>query len=97
MTSTPDLCFPADPSALTPELLTAALSIERPGLVVRDLEVVEALYAASGVASTADRVILDLDYAPGTGGDDLPGRVVLKTMLVEPHAPAVMYETEVRF
>ena len=97
MTSTPDLCFPADPSALTPELLTAALSIERPGLVVRDLEVVEALYAASGVASTADRVILDLDYAPGTGGVDLPRRVVLKTMLVEPHAPAVMYETEVRF
>ena len=92
-----DLKFPDDPAELTPELLTAAMSIHRPGLVVRDLEIVEAIHAASGQASTADRVILDLDYAPGPGVDALPRRVVLKTMLVTPHAPAVMYETECRF
>ena len=92
-----DLKFPDDPSELTPELLTAAMASERPGLVVRDVRIVEAIQAASGRASTADRVVLDLDYAPGPVADGLPRRVVLKTMLVAPHAPAVMYETECRF
>lgn len=85
-----DLRFPDDPSELTPELLTEAMAIERPGLVVRDLRVVEAIQAASGRASTADRVVLDLDYAPGPAVDGLPRRVVLETMLATPHAPAVM-------
>ena len=49
-----------------------------------------------GVASTADRIVLDLTYAPGADGG-LPDRMVLKTMLVSPHAPGEMYETEVRF
>ncbi len=92
-----DLKFPDDPSQLTPGLLTTAMSIERPGLVVRDVRIVEAIAAASGRASTADRVLLELDYAPGPGVDMLPRRVVLKTMLETPHAPAVMYETECRF
>jgi hypothetical protein len=93
--------FPTDPNDLTPDVLTAAMSADRPGLVVEDLEVVEAFYAASGQASTADRVILNLHYskegASGAAAEGLPRRVVLKTMLVSPHAPAVMYETEVRF
>jgi hypothetical protein len=96
-----EIKFPTDPNELTPEVLTAAMSVDRPGLVVEDLEVLEAFYAASGQASTADRVILDLDYskegASGAAAEGLPRRVVLKTMLVSPHAPAVMYETEVRF
>ncbi|HJO24542.1 MAG: phosphotransferase [Myxococcota bacterium] len=89
--------FPDDPSQLTPELLTAAMAVDRPGLVVREVEVVETIACESGFASTADRVVLDLAYAPGAASADLPKRVILKTMLVAPHAPAVMYETEVRF
>ena len=89
--------FPKHEGDLTPELMTSVLSQDRPGLVVQDLSVVEAIRAMSGQASTADRVILDLDYAPGTASADLPQRVILKTMLDVPHAPGVMYETEVRF
>ncbi len=89
--------FPRDHRDLTPEILTAALSVHHPGLVVRNLTIVEAIHAATGRASTADRVILDLEYEPGPAAQALPRRVILKTMLVAPHAPAVMYETECRF
>jgi len=92
-----DWVFPKDERDLTPELLTAVLSVDRPDVVVEALDIVEAIQSASGRASTADRVILDLDYRSGTAPDDLPRRVVLKTMLVAPIAPPVMYETEVRF
>jgi hypothetical protein len=96
-----EIKFPTDPSDLTPSVFTAAMSVDRPGLVVTDLEVVQAFYAATGQASTADRVILNLEYskegASAAAAEGLPRRVVLKTMLVAPHAPAVMYETEVRF
>ena len=101
MSPTNEVKFPTDPNDLTPEILTAAMSPERPGLVVKELEVVQAFYAATGQASTADRVILNLEYskegASAAAAEGLPRRVVLKTMLVSPHAPAVMYETEVRF
>ncbi len=97
MPTTSQMRFPTDPGDLTPHILTAAMSAERPGLVVNELEVVEAFYAATGQASTADRVILHLGYEPNAASEGLPQRVVLKTMLVSPHAPAVMYETEVRF
>jgi hypothetical protein len=89
--------FPKHEDDLTPELMTAVLAEDRPGLVVEKLAVVEAIRALSGRASTADRVVLDLDYAEGTAPAELPRRVVLKTMLDVPHAPGVMYETEVRF
>ncbi len=49
-----------------------------------------------GVASTADRVMLDVTYAPGTA-PGLPEHLVLKTMMASPRAPAAMYENEVRF
>ena len=94
--STP-FVFPKHEDELTPELLTAVLSEDRPGLVVEGLTVIEAVRAASGRASTADRVVLDLDYAKSSAMEGLPRRVVLKTMLDVPHAPRVMYETEVRF
>ena len=92
-----DWVFPKDERELTPELLTAVLAVDRPGVVVEALDVVEAIHSATGQASTADRVVLDLDYRAGTAPNDLPRRVVLKTMLVSPIGPPVMYETEVRF
>ena len=88
--------FPIDLEDLTTEVLGAALADRVPGVVVDQVEIVSAKHAGEGVASTADRVVLDLTYAPGTGGD-LPERLILKTMLASPHAPHAMYENEVRF
>ena len=92
----PRTVFPSDLDELTPEILTAALSEQRPDVVVDRVQIVAAKRCGDGVASTADRVVLDLSYGPGTGAD-LPGRLILKTMLASPHAPAAMYENEVRF
>ena len=91
-----DVVFPADLDDLTPKVLAAALGDRSPGVVVERVDVVSATRAGEGVASTADRVVLDLAYGPGTG-TGLPRRLVLKTMLASPHAPAAMYENEVRF
>jgi len=88
--------FPTDVRDLTPALLTAVMSATTPGVIVDELEIIETKHAGEGVASTADRVVLELTYAPGAP-DDLPTRIVLKTMLVAPHAPPTMYENEVRF
>jgi len=88
--------FPAQLDELTPEVLTAALSDWSPGVVVETVDVVAAKRCGDGVASTADRVVIDLTYRTGTGAG-LPDRLVLKTMLATPHAPAAMYENEVRF
>jgi len=91
-----DLRFPADPAGLTPALLTRVLAARHPGVEVAEVEPVSVHRCGEGVASTADRITLDLTYAPG-GDVGLPRRMVLKTMLVSPHAPGEMYETEVRF
>lgn len=91
-----EVVFPATLEELTPQILTAALSERSPGVEVEDVEVVAAKRCGEGVASTADRVVLELSYADGTGAD-VPTRLVLKTMLASPHAPEAMYETEVRF
>jgi hypothetical protein len=88
--------FPAGPHDLTPELLTRALAIRHPGVEVASVNLVSVKRCGEGVASTADRIVLDLTYVPGADGG-LPNRMVLKTMLVSPHAPGEMYETEVRF
>jgi hypothetical protein len=95
-TSAPVTVFPSDLDELTPQILTAALSGGRHDVVVEDVEIVATKRCGDGIASTADRVVLDLGYAPDTGAD-LPTRMVLKTMLASPHAPAAMYENEVRF
>ncbi len=81
---------------LTAEFLTAVLAERHPGVRVDAVEVVATKRCGEGIASTADRIVLELTYAEGSGGD-LPERLVLKTMLVSPHAPSEMYETEVRF
>lgn len=91
-----DVVFPSNLDDLTPGVLGAALAQRVPGVVVDRVEIVTAKHAGEGVASTADRVVVDLTYAPGTSAD-LPRRLILKTMLASPHAPQAMYENEVRF
>jgi Phosphotransferase enzyme family len=81
---------------LTAEILTEALAVRYPGVRVAAVEVLATKRCGEGIASTADRMVLELTYAEGSAGD-LPERLVLKTMLVTPHAPSEMYETEVRF
>jgi len=88
--------FPSDLDDLTPAILTAALAERRPGVVVEQVDIVAAKRCGDGVASTADRAVLDLGYRDGTA-QGLPRRMVLKTMLATPHAPDAMYENEVRF
>ncbi len=95
-TPVPGAIFPSDLDELTPAILGAALSEWRPGVVVDRVDLVAAKRCGDGIASTADRVVLDLSYRPGTGAG-LPRRLILKTMLASPHAPAAMYENEVRF
>ncbi len=81
---------------LTTEVLTGVLAVNYPHVQVDAVDVVATKRCGEGIASTADRMVLDLTYAEGSAGD-LPQRLVLKTMLVSPHAPSEMYETEVRF
>jgi hypothetical protein len=92
----PGPVFPSDVHELTPAILGAALAEREPGVVVEGVEVVAEKRCGDGVASTADRLVLDLSYRPGTAAR-LPRRLILKTMLASPHAPAAMYENEVRF
>ena len=88
--------FPSDLNDLTPSVLSAVLSEGRDAVTVENVDIVAAKLCGDGVASTADRVVLDLSYGSGTGAD-LPDRLILKTMLATPHAPEAMYENEVRF
>jgi aminoglycoside phosphotransferase (APT) family kinase protein len=81
---------------LTPELLTSLLADRRPEVLVERVHVMETSRCGDGFASTADRVILGLDYAPGCDSG-LPSRLLLKTMLVRSHIPDSMYSNEVRF
>ena len=57
---------------------------------------IETSRCGDGFASTADRAILGLDYAPGCDSG-LPSRLLLKTMLLRSHIPDSMYKNEVRF
>ncbi|MDG2304171.1 MAG: phosphotransferase [Candidatus Binatia bacterium] len=90
------ISFPTSVEELRTDLLTAVLSARTPGVIVDGFEVVVTKHAGEGVASTADRVVLELTYGAGSP-PGLPTRLILKTMLVGPHAPPEMYETEVRF
>ena len=96
MSSNPITIFPTDVSELSTDVLTKVISARIPGVVVEDFQVLTTKYAGEGVASTADRVVLEVVYGANTP-PDLPTRLILKTMLVGPHAPPEMYETEVRF
>ena len=73
------LRFPSSLDRLTPEIVTALLAEQRPGAVLADLKVIRSAHRGDGVASTADRVLLDLEYEEGVG---LPRRMLLKTVLL---------------
>lgn len=88
--------FPATAEAITPDVLTPLLAVDRPGVEVAAVRVLQTSQHGAGHASTADRVLLDLEYAPCRDGG-LPARMLVKTFLAKPHAPRVMYRTEVRF
>ena len=88
--------FPSRVEDITPELLTAVLAEQRPGVRVARFDVAEVKQFGEGIVSTADRVTLKLQYAPGSQSG-LPDRVIIKTMLISPHAPDAMYLNEVRF
>ena len=76
-----DLRFPSSLQRLTPQVLTALLAEQRPGAVVTAVEVLETAHRGDGVASTADRVVLELSYEAEIG---LPTRMLLKTVLLRP-------------
>ncbi len=88
--------FPSSVEELGPELLTQVLSERQPGVRVEGVTVIDIARRGDGLASTADRVILGLDFAEGTDCG-LPERVLLKTTLDRSHIPDVMYQNEVRF
>lgn len=75
------MAFPANLADLTPDLLSAVLAERRPGVRVEKVRILERAKCGDGLASTADRVTLGLDYAPGCEAD-LPARMVLKTILL---------------
>ncbi|MFZ1862763.1 MAG: phosphotransferase [Polyangiales bacterium] len=73
------LRFPSRLDRLTPEILTAVLAEQRPNAVVTNVRVVGRASPGDGVASTADRVTLELEYTTDLG---LPSRMLLKTVLL---------------
>jgi hypothetical protein len=56
-----DLRFPSRLDRLTPEIVTALLAEEHPGVVAMQVKVIQSAHRGDGVASTADRVTLDLE------------------------------------
>ncbi|MGB8328788.1 MAG: phosphotransferase [Polyangiales bacterium] len=75
----PPLRVPSSLEGLTPEVLTAMLVERHPGVVVSSVHVVESARRGDGIASTADRVVLELSYEADLG---LPRRMMLKTVLL---------------
>ncbi|MFO7565450.1 MAG: phosphotransferase [Enhygromyxa sp.] len=59
------------------------LRAAHPTLELRELEIVERARCGDGLASTADRVTLRLEL--GEGADELPERLVVKTILLHPY------------
>jgi hypothetical protein len=73
------LRFPSSIDRLTPEVVTGLLAEQRPGAVVTSVNVLHSASRGDGVASTADRVALELAYERDVG---LPSRMLLKTVLL---------------
>lgn len=88
--------LPADPRDLTPDVLSTVLRTTDPAVTVDRVEVVDVKRCGEGVASTADRITLDVGYG-SVGEEAPPARLVLKTVLLTARAPDAMYENEVRF
>lgn len=74
-----DRRLPSRLDQIGPEVVTALLSELNPRAVVTKVRVVESAHRGDGVASTADRVALELEYESDVG---LPARMLLKTVLL---------------
>lgn len=74
--------IPSSLTDLTPATLTALLAEKQPGTVVKALEITEHASCGDGLASTADRIGLKLQYQDGTNGAGLPEGMKLKTILL---------------
>jgi hypothetical protein len=73
--------FPARLEELTPELMTTVLAENSPGVRVEKINALAWAHCGDGIASTADRVSLELLYEKGADAG-LPNRVILKTILL---------------
>jgi hypothetical protein len=88
--------FPKNLQELSLPLLNEVLQVMHPACRVSQFTIPQTLQCGDGQASTADRAILNLQFEQGRDAG-IPSQVMLKTMLLSPHAPAEMYENEVRF
>ena len=73
------LRFPSNLDRLSSEVVTSLLAEQRPAVLVRAVNVVDCATRGDGLASTADRVDLELEYEVDAG---LPSRMMLKTVLL---------------
>ena len=69
--------FPANAEEITKELLTEVMQELQPGIEVTAFEIVNLEQCGDGLASTADRIILKLQYG-GTIERNMPEQVMLK-------------------
>lgn len=74
--------IPSRIEQLTPEIMTALLSDKQPGVVVEKVEISEHAQCGDGLASTADRIGLKLEYKAGTNTSGIPESMKLKTILL---------------
>lgn len=88
--------FPKSLNALSAPLLDELLQVMHPQCRLQAYSIPNTLQCGDGQASTADRAILQLQFEAGCNAG-IPAQVMLKTMLLSPHAPPEMYENEVRF
>jgi len=76
--------FPSKLKDFSPALLTELLAEKHPTVRVEAVRIVEHAQCGDGVASTADRVKLELEYSLGCDAG-LPDEIVLKTILLHPY------------
>jgi hypothetical protein len=88
--------FPKNLHELTTPLLNELLQVMQPDSRLSHFSIPNTLQCGDGQASTADRAILQLQFETGCSAG-IPAQVMLKTMLLSPHAPPEMYENEVLF
>jgi len=68
---------------VNPAGVQAMLRVLHPGARVREAAVLERARCGDGIASTADRIALGLDFEAGSE-PELPKRMILKTLLLNP-------------
>lgn len=68
---------------VTPSAIQAMLGVLHPAARVRTVEVLERARCGDGIASTADRIALGVEFEAGSE-PELPRRMILKTLLLHP-------------